>query len=791
MSKDNESGNGVTHNERRETTKSKQFDRREYLKLAGATATGAAGFSASSGLASAGTSRYGISFDRVLHAVNDLGMDPNGNDPINSQLDFTDGTLIEFPPGEYLMQGKVYENGVNRWGIRGTGSDRGDVRFVPPDGNTQTMFQISGYDFRDDCTDILVENVTFDQSATKPTAASNQFYVKDGLEIHDVETYGYNPNRDEANQPNGEEINGLYLMIYDSNGTGVVENYNYVGETTVVDYPENASGIGAYRDHAGILYIRDCNIENRGEHAIYASRCKGDVRVEGGTFKNCANTNMRICGSGSYLKNATVGIDRDRSYFVEADTGEEKAGRGMRWESGDYGMTGGYMENCDFILDTDLNTPGLIRVVDSAGAVDIRDCRIQNNSSQSTNTVFIEAVNSASTPHDVEITNCSFTGSSPSPAVESNRSATVSVSDSCEDMPNGGGFVGDLSTSNISHSGCPVPGSGGGSDSTLNALTIEDDNTGESTHYKFTVSGDLEATDNISSKYDDISGSTADGAIGSGGRDTYKCSGDITDLTLDYSDGSGSSNGVTITVDEANNHIVVDGTSDGVTHDYRIAVSGDMRKGDNANSAETIHIDPNGDSATGAVAGGKDDFYYTGEIDEIEIDGSTRLTLTRKYKIAIEDYQDGTTANYTFSVSGSLEKGSKANSNDSVSGSTADGQVNGGTDTYIFTGRITDWNHSGAVHTYIDGKEVITPSLGNNTVTIEGSGTSTGYTFKVIGGLGKSAAGDSTINSGDTISGRTADGAVSSGDDSYDYRNGVRVANSNWNGLSHYFWTNS
>lgn len=368
------------------------LDRRAYLKLTGAAAASGAVSSAGVGRAAAATTRHGITFDRVLNAVNDLGMDPTGGDPIDNELDFRDGTLIEFPPGRYLVENKQYENGLHRWGIRGIRTSRGDVRFVPPDGNTQTLFQINGYDFRDDCTDILVESVTFDQSATKSTAASNQFYVKDGLEIHDVETDGHNPNRDEANAPENRELNCLYLMVYDSSGTGVIENYRCVGKTTVVEYPKNASGIFASRNHTGVLSLRDCTIENRGEHAVYASRCAGGIRVEGGTFRNCVNTNMRISGQGSYIKNATIGLDAPYSYFVEDDTGNEKSGRGMWWEAGDVGKTGGYIENCDFFLDTDLNSPGLIRVEGTTGAMEIRDTRIQNNSSESTNTVFIQEI---------------------------------------------------------------------------------------------------------------------------------------------------------------------------------------------------------------------------------------------------------------------------------------------------------------------------------------------------------------------------------------------------------------
>ncbi len=690
------------------------LDRRDYLKLTGATAATGAGFSLASSSASAATSHHGISFDRVKHAVNDLGMDPNGNDPIDDDIEFTNGTLIEFPPGEYLVQNKVYENGLHRWGIRGTGSDRGQVRFRPPNGDTQTLFQINGYDFRDDCTDILIENVTFDQSATTATAASNQFYIKDGLEIHDVETYGYNPNRGEANAPNNKEINGLYLMIYDSSGTGVVKNYKYVGETTVVDYPKNASGISVYRNHDGTLYVRDCNIENRGEHAIYASKCSGGIRVEGGTFKNNANTNMRISGSGSYLEDATIGIDRDRSYFIEADTGDEKSGRGMWWEAGDVGKTGGHIDDCDFFLDTNLDTPGLVRVEGTTGAMEIRNSRIQNNSNESTNTVFVQQIGQGPggatppTPHDVEITNCSFTGSSPSPAVESNRDAPVTVSDCCEDMPNGGGFQGELSTNNISRGGCPVPGDGGGSH------TLEIMGSGDRASYSFSVDGNLQGSGNLQDG-DNVfnDGQSAAGAV-TGGTDTYTFDGDLRAFNFSGDAINVHLDGEPAHVGQRPDHLLqIEGQ--GTSTPYSFNVSSNLQGGGNLQNNDNIVN--NGWSASGEVGDGTDSYTFDGDLVSFDFDGTVNVLLDGQsahvgqhpdHLLQIEG--TGTSVDYDFTVSGGLQKttagGGSINSSDDITnnGQSAAGSVGGGTDSYTFDGDLRAFDLDGEMNVLLDGE---------------------------------------------------------------------------------------
>ncbi|MFB6146407.1 MAG: hypothetical protein ABEJ08_01810 [Halobacteriaceae archaeon] len=158
-----------------------------------------------------------------------------------------------------------------------------------------------------------------------------------------------------------------------------------------------------------------------------------------------------------------------------------------------------------------------------------------------------------------------------------------------------------------------------------------------------------------------------------------------------------------------------------------------------------------------------------------------RDNFDRTHVLTIEG--TGSEANYEFTVSGTLSKSTKCdatkNSYDSISGSTADGRVIGGRDSYEFTGRITDFTHSGAdINTYIDCNEVFVASLGHNAVTVDGGsdGDSEYYSITVTGGLRKSDANSATINEYDAVETNTADGRVMSGRDTYRYWGGVLVS---------------
>jgi len=108
-----------------ETTRSPRLDRRSYVKLGGAVALSTLPTPASAA-GSRTVTRYGIEFDEVLDAVEDLGLDPTGSAPVDRAIRAAgDGALIQFPDGIYRFErdskGVLFEGG--RRGIEGIGDD--------------------------------------------------------------------------------------------------------------------------------------------------------------------------------------------------------------------------------------------------------------------------------------------------------------------------------------------------------------------------------------------------------------------------------------------------------------------------------------------------------------------------------------------------------------------------------------------------------------------------------------------------------------------------------------------
>lgn len=92
--------------------------RREYLK-AGAVAA-VTGVVASSG---ASAEREGVRFERVVDAVEDLAADPTGSTPVNGSLvDLPRNSLVRFPEGTYLIDGRIPIDGHDTVGLQATGT---------------------------------------------------------------------------------------------------------------------------------------------------------------------------------------------------------------------------------------------------------------------------------------------------------------------------------------------------------------------------------------------------------------------------------------------------------------------------------------------------------------------------------------------------------------------------------------------------------------------------------------------------------------------------------------------
>ena len=154
-------------------------------------------------------------------------------------------------------------------------------------------------------------------------------------------------------------------------------------------------------------------------------------------------------------------------------------------------------------------------------------------------------------------------------------------------------------------------------DATSHTLTIE--GSGSYASYDFTVSGDLASGESLTGE-DVISGSSATGAIRSG-HDSYTFTGEVIAVDIDngisvYLDGRG--------VDPAEllpSTLTIEGTGSYASYDF--TVSGDLAGGEDLTGEDAT----SGSSATGAISGGRDTYFFSGEVTAMTVDGESTVLV--------------------------------------------------------------------------------------------------------------------------------------------------------------------
>jgi len=732
-----------------EQRKKRLLDRRGYLKM-GATAAAIVGTTGMARNAFAQTERHGIQFDTRLDAVDDLGMDPTGGDPIDGALSnaIDDSTLIEFPEGTYRTEKEHNIGSVSNFGLRGLGSNKNDVR-IQRGGSSGLMFMAG---WQNPVENVLFENFTFDQTDDKNTAFGHIIHILRNFQMRDIEFAGFSP----ADYNGG--VTDWKLHVHDPDGVAVVKNYDDTDPSDIVDHPDGEMSFYIGGRHEGTFYFQNCDFANCASHTMYATRNDGDVRVENCSFKNNQNTNTRIAGSGSYVKDSTYVLDPSDAH--PDNTYSDGAGwkmRGIWWESGDWGHSGGYIENCEIRCDGPKEGGPIIDVRGDTGGLAIRDTTIENNV-DGKKTVRGQPLQSSFSSPDLTIDGCTITGSGGHDQVVSiydDRDGSV-VKNSCINMTKSGqdgvrientsncelsdvninvdGQAtvfqnADVSTSELTQNEtCSTTSSTSDDTSTTTTTTSTSDTWSElviegngKATYEFSVSGDLEpyADGGVLSGPDSISGSSASGVVYSGGSDGYRFTGEVTSFTLD-GDATVYRNGEQVSPSELSTDTTTTTTSS--TSD---------------------------DTSTTTTTTSTSDTW-----SELVIEGNGKAT-------------------YEFSVSGDLEPyadGGVLSGPDSISGSSASGVVySGGSDGYRFTGTMKYFEVDGPVTVYLDGEEVAPENLGlPNSIVFDGSvlDSVTDYQFSVTGEVYGSAD-LGTLEDGDSVTQTSVDGSVASGKDGY------------------------
>jgi hypothetical protein len=265
-----------------------------------------------------------IQFDRVLDAVEDLGLDPSGEVAVEETLTgalSVPGTLLLFPEGRYRFAASVNLT-AERVGLLGTG----EVSFVPDPGFGSLL--IDGQ--ADTLDDVLIENVDVDVRAPDTTAgirlkSRNRFHVED------VEYVGRGTN----DSPGGTTSAFLFAISSDD-GRGLLRNAVAKKGSRIDGYEGGNGRIGVWVGwtNKGTVRIEDCDFREFGNNAIYASRTPGQVEVVDSYFRNNNASSVRIGGEGSYVENCTVEIDIEKYTGPPPDTETEFNTRGIVVEQG-------------------------------------------------------------------------------------------------------------------------------------------------------------------------------------------------------------------------------------------------------------------------------------------------------------------------------------------------------------------------------------------------------------------------------------------------------------------------
>ncbi|WP_418285036.1 hypothetical protein [Halorubrum sp. DTA46] len=343
---------------------------------------------------------YDIEFDRVVNAVDDLGMDPSGEDPIDDALAeaFETGTRIEFPPGDYTVAEEAATDpphNPSRFGIVGLGDSHRDVQFHFPNAADEEGFW---FVYQKGGEDVVLANFSIQLTDDKRTSVSILLDANDNGIAVDLEWLGFIPSQ-------AESAGSLLRMNVDSENGATTEGVSIARRITM---GRQGSYLGGHRSstndtpgttfmrhqptHVGELRLEDVHFEQCGHNAMRSTNNDGVVTVKGGYFLNCDVSSLRFQGGDHPTKTSVIDgahVEQDHSKLNETGGTEPHQAAGIVIDTRK-GNSGLIIRNCDLIYKDISVTPdnagslwGMIRctntVKSNPGGFTVRNCRIRND----------------------------------------------------------------------------------------------------------------------------------------------------------------------------------------------------------------------------------------------------------------------------------------------------------------------------------------------------------------------------------------------------------------------------
>lgn len=221
-----------------------QFSRRRFVELAAASTLSMAGI----GTARASSvTRHGIDFDRVVNAVDDLGMDPTGDDPIDDRLARSnDGDLLQFPRGTYRFGAGPNDSSLDEE-TRGFEGIDDDVTFVASQNSPGYFLQgerMGG---------VYLGNVDVDRSARNACAgirlSGSRIVARDVGTVTERDTTPFADSYRDDDDPSGA---GRDVLAIEGEGTPTNYEVTVSGDVEAIDRPEEGYGVSG-RNVEGVV----------------------------------------------------------------------------------------------------------------------------------------------------------------------------------------------------------------------------------------------------------------------------------------------------------------------------------------------------------------------------------------------------------------------------------------------------------------------------------------------------------------------------------------------------------
>ena len=332
--------------------------RRTFLRSVAVTGASVVGLTAA---ASAPAAAFHGDYDRVVD-VAEAGADTSGRESITPVLEDlrADNTAFVFPEGRYYMDSQFRFTGFENIGFFGENATLVPANYHDFDGPQFRLFRL-GVSYNPG-RELRFEGFDVDQTAPDTGIRVIEATVSRDLQVRDVTI--------EGEHDSGTWGPGMFA-VSNPDGRGVVERFRAPDGGVHADETPNAGnmwrgpiGIEA-NTNVGRLEFRDCELGGFPDNGLYAINDRGTVVVDGGRFANSNGANVRLGGEGSRIRNATVEVDRTRSY--------DASQRGVRLENGDDLR----VENVDVTITSPQPTSHAISVINTCQQARIEDASIE------------------------------------------------------------------------------------------------------------------------------------------------------------------------------------------------------------------------------------------------------------------------------------------------------------------------------------------------------------------------------------------------------------------------------